>query len=178
MLCFPFFLRSLTVGIEVLRRASSSALGKRVPTCWTETGPSPYPTSSLLSLPLPPSSSTMSPLPFTINPFLTRSDAQAGLISLLSPLLPHASPRGALFKLGTNGTHYDERAAQLEGFARPLWGIASLLAGGGEWEGVRVWKRGLVAGTDPESEEYWGATRGKDQRMVEVGSAGAYLEAG
>lgn len=110
-------------------------------------------------------------LSFTTNPFLTRTDVQASLISLLAPLLSHASPHGALFKLGTNGTHYDDRAAQLESFARPLWGVASLLAGGGTWDGVRVWKEGFVAGTDPENEEHWGATRGKDQRMVEVGFA-------
>jgi hypothetical protein len=56
----------------------------------------------------------------------------------------------------------------LEAFARPLWGLTSLLLGGGEYAGAERWIRGLAAGTDPKSEEYWGGAKAKDQRMVEM----------
>jgi hypothetical protein len=56
----------------------------------------------------------------------------------------------------------------LETFARPLWGLTSLLIGGGEYEGAQRWIRGLAAGTDPKGPEYWGGAKAKDQRMVEM----------
>lgn len=70
--------------------------------------------------------------------------------------------------MGASGTRFDETAAQGEGFARPLWGLAPLLAGGFQWEGAEVWIRGLINATDPESEEFWGYMEDKDQRMVEA----------
>ncbi len=70
--------------------------------------------------------------------------------------------------LSSTATHYDLRAVALEAFARPLWGLTSLLVGGGEYEGLDRWVRGLAAGTDPEGEEYWGGAKAKDQRMVEM----------
>lgn len=55
-----------------------------------------------------------------------------------------------------------------ETFARPLWGLASHLAGGGDYDGAERWIRGLASGTDPEGAEYWDASKAKDQRMVEM----------
>ncbi|KAJ3038930.1 hypothetical protein HDV00_012759, partial [Rhizophlyctis rosea] len=90
-------------------------------------------------------------------------------IALLDPLAPHTSPNGSCIKLGHTSAHFDETAAQLEGFGRPLWGLASLLAGGGEYDGKERWARGLAAGTDPEAgAEFWGWVGDKDQRMVEM----------
>lgn len=121
----------------------------------------------------------MAPHPFSPsqNPLKTREDlANALTAGFLDPLAPHTSPNGARVKIGHTGTHYDEDAAQLEGFARPLWGLASLLAGGGSYTGTDRWVRGLAAGTDPEQpEEYWGTTRDKDQRMVEMSPIGFAL---
>lgn len=56
----------------------------------------------------------------------------------------------------------------LETFARPLWGLTSLLVGGDDYAGTERWIRGLASGTDPKGEEYWDGARGKDQRMVEM----------
>jgi hypothetical protein len=112
---------------------------------------------------------------FPGNPFRDRSDVIAGLKGLLDPLAPHTSPGGALITLGSSGTHYDLRACQLEAFARPLWGLVSLLAGGEKYERTETWMRGLASGTDPESKEYWGASKGKDQRMVETSPIGFAL---
>lgn len=87
---------------------------------------------------------------------------------MLDPLAAHTSPGGALITFGETSTHYDSRAVEFEAFARPLWGLAALLLGGGEYAGAERWVRGLAAGTDPTSPEYWGASRAKDQRMVEM----------
>lgn len=113
--------------------------------------------------------------PFFSNPLKTRSDVEAALISLLDPLGPSTSPGGSLVKIGHTATHYDDVAAQIEGFARPLWGLASLLAGGGTYHDTDRYLRGFANGTNPQSEEFWGWTRGKDQRMVEMSPMGFLL---
>ncbi|EJD54761.1 hypothetical protein AURDEDRAFT_156540 [Auricularia subglabra TFB-10046 SS5] len=109
------------------------------------------------------------------NELKTREDLAGFLRSLLDPLAPHTSPGGALLTLGATGTHYDERAAQLEGFSRPLWGLGSLLAGGGSYDGVERWVRGFASGSNPDHEEFWGPMRDKDQRMVECSAIGFTL---
>lgn len=106
------------------------------------------------------------------NPLRTKADLQQFLLSLLDPLAPYTSPGGALITLGHTGTHYDERAAQLEGFSRPLWGIAAFLAGGGQYEGIQRWVKGFASGTNPDNEEFWGDMQDKDQRMVECSAIG------
>ncbi|KAG8905617.1 hypothetical protein FRB99_008563 [Tulasnella sp. 403] len=112
---------------------------------------------------------------FLKNPLKTRSDLQRAAVSLLDPLALYTSPKGARIHLGYTATHYDDVAAQLEGFTRPLWGLASLLAGGGDYPGHERWVRGFASGTDPDSDEFWGFTRGKDQRMVEMSPIGFTL---
>lgn len=66
----------------------------------------------------------------------------------------------------------------LEGFSRsaPLWGAwvrsgrprAVVLPGGRTVDLPGEFRRGLLAGTDPASPEYWGAIRDRDQRIVEA----------
>ena len=63
--------------------------------------------------------------PFSDNPLKSKDDIRAFLVGLLNPLAAHTSPGGARIHLGHTGTHYDEAAAQLEGFARPIWGLVS-----------------------------------------------------
>ncbi|KAF4534911.1 uncharacterized protein LTHEOB_2886 [Lasiodiplodia theobromae] len=106
--------------------------------------------------------------PFNKNPMRTRDDVVAACASLLDPLEAGTSPGGALVRVGGTGTRFDETAAQGEGYARPLWGLAPLLAGGSEYAGTERWVRGLVNGTDPEHEEFWGYMEDLDQRMVEA----------
>lgn len=110
--------------------------------------------------------------PFASNPLETKEDLAKYLTGLLDPLAAHTSPGGARIHLGHTATHYDETAAQLEGFSRPIWGLASLLAGGGDYQGTERWVNGLKNGTDPSSDEFWGEMRSKDQRMVECSAIG------
>ncbi|KAF8884722.1 hypothetical protein CPB84DRAFT_1816926 [Gymnopilus junonius] len=110
--------------------------------------------------------------PFASNPLETKEDLAKFLVGLLDPLEAHTSPGGARIHLGYTATHYDEAAAQLEGFSRPIWGLASLLGGGGDYAGTKRWLDGFKNGTDPKSDEFWGNMRNKDQRMVECSAIG------
>ncbi|CAA7268640.1 unnamed protein product [Cyclocybe aegerita] len=110
--------------------------------------------------------------PFFSNPLKTKDDLAKFLVGLLDPLAAHTSPGGARIHLGHTATHYDDIAAQLEGFSRPIWGLASLLGGGGEYEGTKRWLDGFKNGTDPDGEEFWGNMKNKDQRMVECSAIG------
>ena len=98
----------------------------------------------------------------------TRSDFAHACSSLLQPLLPFFSPGRTRVKLGATATRYDETGAQLEGFTRPLWGLASLLAGGFPFTDASFWLEGLRNGTNPGHPEFWGWPRDLDQRMVEM----------
>ena len=94
--------------------------------------------------------------PFTKCTFKTRSDLQAACRAILDPLLPLFTPGGSRVKVGTSTTRFDEGGAQIEGYARPLWGLASLLGGGCEYPEAERWRQGIINGTDPESPEFWG----------------------
>ncbi|KAG5724964.1 hypothetical protein E4T56_gene12495 [Termitomyces sp. T112] len=110
--------------------------------------------------------------PFSPNPLKTKEDLAKFLEELLDPLAAHTSPGGARVHLGYTGTHYDDVAAQLEGFSRPIWGLAALLGGGRDYEGKQRWIDGFTNGSDPENEEYWGDMWDQDQRMVECSAIG------
>ncbi|KAM0388882.1 hypothetical protein ACHAQC_009159 [Fusarium culmorum] len=122
----------------------------------------------------------MPPLPgFSDNKFESRDDFIEAIIALISPLNKYFSPDKSQIRIPVaTGAHFDESAAQLEGFARPLWAIAPLLYGYDSItnkelaarvdELVQPWVRGFIAGTDPEHPEYWGAMNHMDQRMVEA----------
>ena len=117
----------------------------------------------------------MSPCPgFTDNPFQTRSDFIRAGVALVKPLKAYQSPGKARIRIPTaTGTHFSEHAAQLEGFARPLWLIANLFdefPGSQSGLDLEAWTTGLKNGVDPASPEYWGDVGPFDQRMVEMES--------
>ncbi|KAF2853082.1 hypothetical protein T440DRAFT_497081 [Plenodomus tracheiphilus IPT5] len=111
---------------------------------------------------------------FSDNAFQTHDDFKTACISLLRALRPYQSPGGARIKLPLEtGTHFDDVAAQLEGFARPLWAVGTLmhskiLSPDEVKELVDPYVRGLANGTDPSHPEYWGPVVLRDQRMVEM----------
>ena len=106
------------------------------------------------------------------NPLKTRADVERGLRDLFNPVLPFFSEGGARVRLDGAGAHFDRAAADLEGFARPLWGLTPLAAGGGSFDHWELYRRGLANGTDPEHPEYWGTVNSTDQRMVELAAIG------
>jgi hypothetical protein len=111
---------------------------------------------------------------FSDNPFKTYSDFKPASIALLRALKPYQSCHGARIKLPlSTGTHFDDVAAQLEGFARPLWAVGALMHSNAvspdEYkELLEPYARGLANGTDPDHSEYWGPVVLRDQRMVEM----------
>ncbi|WP_454853057.1 DUF2264 domain-containing protein [Rhizobium binxianense] len=113
--------------------------------------------------------------PLAGNPLETRDDMSRALLDLFDPLLPYFSEGGARVRLDGAGAHFDRAAADLEGFARPLWGLAPLGAGKGAFDHWQRFAEGLANGTDPSHPEYWGTVNGRDQRMVELAALGFAL---
>ncbi|HWU16842.1 MAG TPA: DUF2264 domain-containing protein [Devosia sp.] len=109
------------------------------------------------------------------NPLKTRADVEKGLRDLFNPLLPYFSEGAARVRLDGGAAHFDRAAADLEGFARPLWGLTPLAAGGAEFDHWELYRRGLANGTDPAHPEYWGQVNSTDQRMVELAAIGFTL---
>ncbi|TQV90606.1 hypothetical protein IF1G_10758 [Cordyceps javanica] len=121
----------------------------------------------------------MPPLPgFSSNSFSSRSEVVAASTALLRPLVPYFSESNARVKIAvTSGAHFDDTAAELEGYARPLWVVATLLAA--QKHDAREdytaseslldhWVKGLQNGVDPSHQDYWGPIGDWDQRMVEA----------
>lgn len=110
------------------------------------------------------------------NPLRTRADVQQAVVDLVEPLVPWISPGGARVRLGSFAAAFPQRVAELEGYARPLWGIVPLVTGGGAFAHWDRWVEGLANGTDPDHPEYWGPCGPDiDQRMVEMAAIGAAL---
>ncbi|KOS21304.1 hypothetical protein ESCO_006749 [Escovopsis weberi] len=107
--------------------------------------------------------------PFSQVDIRDKASVQELLRTLLDPLVPFFSPARARVRCpGGTATRFDQTASEVEGLCRPLWGLASLLAGNGEYAATELWIQGVKAGTDPEHPEYWGYPRDNDQRMVEM----------
>ncbi len=117
----------------------------------------------------------MPALPFAENPLHTRADAQRLVRDLAAPLVSHFSSGRAQVRLGENRALYGDPAGWLEGFGRPLWGLAPLAAGGGTFDHWPLWQAGLAAGSDPAHAEFWGIPGDFDQRSVEQAALGFAL---
>ena len=113
--------------------------------------------------------------PLANNDLRTRADLQQAVRDLFAPLKPHFSPGAARVRVGFTAAHFDEHAAELEGFARPLWGLVPLAAGGGAFADWALVRRGLAHGSDPAHGEYWGDPGDRDQRLVEMAAIGLAL---
>lgn len=108
----------------------------------------------------------------------TRNDAALLLLDWIRPLKKHYSRGGAQLHIGNTSAHYGENSARMEGYSRVLWGIAPLFSQENEMlpqtarQEIEEWKllvqSGLISGTDPSHEEYWGEVRDYDQKMVEM----------
>jgi len=113
--------------------------------------------------------------PLADNPLRTRADFQAAVRDLFGPLEAYRSPGGARLTPGETQAHFPAVAADCEGFSRPLWGLVPLAAGGGAFDGWDRYREGLVNGTDPDHEEYWGPAEDFSQKHVEMAAIGLGL---
>ena len=99
----------------------------------------------------------------------TRQDFADLMLTILKPLKPYYSTGKARLNIGCTSAHYPDESAWMEGFSRPLWGLAAFWAGGGSDDAFeKIYREGLVSGTDPASSEYWGKCGDYDQKLVEM----------
>ncbi|MGR3663027.1 MAG: DUF2264 domain-containing protein [Paracoccaceae bacterium] len=113
--------------------------------------------------------------PLAGNPLKTRADMAQAFYDLWQPMKPYYSAGNARVNLSPMGAHFNAAAAELEGFARPLWGLAPLVAGGFPFEDIDLYLNGLTNGSDPKHPEYWGDIGDFDQRTVETAAIGFAL---
>jgi hypothetical protein len=113
--------------------------------------------------------------PLSKNPLRSRDDVVAATHALFDPLLPKFSPGKARVQVDASGSTWDRAACDLEGFARPLFGLAPLAAGGSSFAHWDLYREGLTNGTDPDHAEYWGEVTDMDQRHVEATALGYAL---
>jgi hypothetical protein len=102
------------------------------------------------------------------NPLRTRKDIQDAVTELLLAVEHCFSPGRARVRLGLNTAYYSQVNAEMEGFARLLWGLVPLLAGGGKFEKTYLFLQGIITGTDRNHPEYWGTPADYDSRLVEA----------
>ena len=106
----------------------------------------------------------------------SKQDYQDKLFEILNPLRAHYSGGRAKLTLGYTGAGYPPDVAEMEGFARVLWGLAPYFCGGGaSQEFEAIYLQGLTNGTDPSGPEYWGTVTGFDQKLVEMAAISAGL---
>ncbi len=109
------------------------------------------------------------------NPLKTRDDAKRAVRDIVEPLKPHFSPKKAFLELGHTSAAYSDETAMIESFSRPLWALAPLFTDGEDDEWAEIYRSGFIAGTDPESDEYWGPVSDYDQKLVEMAAMGLGL---
>nr|WP_321455557.1 DUF2264 domain-containing protein [uncultured Cohaesibacter sp.] len=102
------------------------------------------------------------------NPLKTRADLCKAVEGFYEPLKPYFSEGNGRLRLAVSATHYDQTAAEMEAFVRPLWGLVPMVAGGFPFADASRYVEGLAHGMDPEHEDYWGEVGPYDQRMVEM----------
>lgn len=109
------------------------------------------------------------------NPLKTREDVRALARTMIDSALARFGQGDLSVCEGETGAKYSHKTAWIEGFLRPLFGLVPLCAGGFSSDLWEVYRQRIAAGTDPDSEEYWGELEGKDQKIVEMASLGLGL---
>lgn len=107
--------------------------------------------------------------------FSSRREVADVVRALWRCLKPYMSEGAARVRLGHSSADFSETVAELEGFARPLWGLAPLAAGGHRFDSWKLLRRGLDSGSNPDHPEFWGAPGPKNQRLVEAAAIGFAL---
>ena len=91
------------------------------------------------------------------------------LFRLLEPLKNYYSSSGSFIHLSGAGAPYLKDVIDFEAFARPLWGLIPYWKSRGEDDYFApLYRKGIISGTDPKSEGYWGDCTDFDQRYVEM----------
>ena len=103
--------------------------------------------------------------------YITKQDYISALSRLIEPTRAELKRSAGAPSFGGAAAWYDDIATTVETFARPLWGLVPLWRGGyGDEEMKEIYRTGIINGTDPSSDKYWGKTGECDQRYVEMAS--------
>lgn len=76
------------------------------------------------------------------NTLKTRKDVAQAFEQQGEPLIPAFAEDAARVCLADTSALFSMESAELEGFARPLWGIVPFVYGGGEFKHWEVFRRG------------------------------------
>ena len=99
--------------------------------------------------------------------FYTEKDYVQALDELVKPLKEKLAAGGSRPSVGSTGVWYGESAEEVETFARPLWGLVPLwYKGYGDDDLKTIYLNGLIEGTTPGVNGYWGKCSDCDQRYV------------
>lgn len=89
------------------------------------------------------------------------------LADILNPLKKYYCGGKTLFS--QHSAWYEDISADMEAFARPLWGLVPFWAGGGEDSDFeKLYAKGIAQGADKSSDTYWGECSDRNQRFVEM----------
>ena len=127
-----------------------------------------------------------SPYDFDRSPFTgyTRTHWEEIYKILLKGIQKYASPGKAFIKFPGQTSYNGELSDWIEGFARTsflsgffLHGRESAIVslGGEDFNIAAFYKQGLLNGTDPQGEEYWGEIADYDQKIVEAAAVALFI---
>lgn len=102
--------------------------------------------------------------------FGTKESYIEQLKKILNPIEKIIEKGGAKPSMGSSAAWYDDISTAVETFARPLWGLVPLWYGGDDKYFSDLYRSGIIEGTDPKSDKYWGECGQCDQRYVEMAS--------
>lgn len=91
------------------------------------------------------------------------------LMDMLNPIAIFYD--GGNVRFAKHSAWYENASADMEAFARPLWGLVPFWAGGGsDSRFEKLYIDGLIDGADRNSKGFWGDCHDRDQRFVEMAS--------
>jgi hypothetical protein len=100
---------------------------------------------------------------------VSREDFENLMYHILDPIRFHYTENKSGLKIGYTSAHYEETSALMEGFSRPLWALVPYFKGGGrDAEFEKLYQEGIINGTTPGGDGYWGRCHDYDQRFVEM----------
>lgn len=131
------------------------------------------------------------------NPVISYRDLEQALYDTIQPYFAYVSPGCSRIAAGPSAATFNNKAVELEGFARLLWGVIPYLKGqalnakpeGAKSGILRAEKTpdesdialsefivmGITNGVDPDHEEFWGIPGDYDQLLVEMAVFGYAL---
>lgn len=91
------------------------------------------------------------------------------LMNMLNPIAVFYD--GGNVRFAKHSAWYENASADMEAFARPLWGLVPFWAGGGsDSRFEKLYIDGFIDGADRNSKGFWGDCHDRDQRFVEMAS--------